>query len=383
VNASAEANDCLALPSDGPRLVRKQWRAEPSLAPEFQLVLDRIKSLAAGGLTSMHVVGDFLKHRIASLQQRACLCRWFTGSNDISRVQRGPRTDLTWDELEVLVKGITGESFIPESLILPQGISALCDDPGLRTAILATLLTLDESGVAVRQTSGRDPHRGIRISDAPAGGPQSAGVAPSAPARASHASVVAPRPLDKGKGAASSSSALGGAGVSEEDRRRWLHRADGSFVSDPPLGPRRSAPRSVRGLMVGPRRLAPRPRARRCSSVLRHHNHRVRHHHNHHHRRVRCHHHHPGAISPRGTSNSNNNSSNSKSSGRHASRVVGRSRAPSECNPFFSSNLFIMSMSLHPSFACQGFLPLCSQGRASPAPGCCHRDSATGPPGSR
>jgi hypothetical protein len=67
VIASAEANDCLALPSDGPRLDRKQWRAKPSLAPEFQFVLDRIKSLAMGGLTSMHVVGDFLKHRIAPL----------------------------------------------------------------------------------------------------------------------------------------------------------------------------------------------------------------------------------------------------------------------------------------------------------------------------
>jgi hypothetical protein len=39
------------------------------------------------------------------------------------------------------VKRITGESFIPESLILPQGIPALCDDPELRTAILATLPT--------------------------------------------------------------------------------------------------------------------------------------------------------------------------------------------------------------------------------------------------
>jgi hypothetical protein len=55
------------------------------------------------------------------------------------------------------VKGITGESFIPESLILPQDIPALCDDPGLRTAVLATLPTLNESGVAVRQTGGRDP----------------------------------------------------------------------------------------------------------------------------------------------------------------------------------------------------------------------------------
>jgi hypothetical protein len=101
------------------------------------------------------------------------------------------------------VKGITGESFIPESLILPQGIPALCDDPWLRTAILATLLTLDESGMAVRQTGGRDPHREIWISDALAGGPQTAGVAPTA-------SAAAPRPLDKGKGAVGSSSAPGG-----------------------------------------------------------------------------------------------------------------------------------------------------------------------------
>jgi hypothetical protein len=70
---------------------------------------------------------------------------------------------------------------------------------------LATLPTLDESGVAVRQTGGRDPHWGIPISDAPAGGPQPAGVAPSAPA-------AAPSPLDKGKGAAGSASTPVGSG---------------------------------------------------------------------------------------------------------------------------------------------------------------------------
>jgi hypothetical protein len=48
------------------------------------------------------------------------------------------------------VGGIIGETFVPESLILAQGIPALCDDPGLRTVILATLPTLDKSGVAVR-----------------------------------------------------------------------------------------------------------------------------------------------------------------------------------------------------------------------------------------
>jgi hypothetical protein len=92
------------------------------------------------------------------------------------------------------VGGTTGETFIPESLILPQNIPTLCDDPGLRTVILATLSTLNESGMVVRQTSGRDPHRGIRISNAPAGGPTPAGAAPSAnPA-------MAPAPSTRAKG---------------------------------------------------------------------------------------------------------------------------------------------------------------------------------------
>jgi hypothetical protein len=104
------------------------------------------------------------------LQGRSRLCCWFTGLSDIGRIQRGPRTDLSWEELEVLVKGITGEAFIPESLIPPQGIPLLCDDPGMRSAVLDWLPTLDESGVAIRQTGGRDPHRGIHIPGVPAGG---------------------------------------------------------------------------------------------------------------------------------------------------------------------------------------------------------------------
>jgi hypothetical protein len=226
VIASAEANDRLVLPSNGPALDREMWRTKPSLALEFLSVLDRIKGLATGGLTSMHVVGDLLKRRIAPLQSRPRLCCWFTGPNDVAWIQCGLGTDLSWDELAVLVGGITGETFVPESLILPQNIPALCDDLGLRTAILATLSTLDERGVAVRHIGGRDPHREIQISDAPAGGPQLAGVAPSVPA-------MGPSPLDKGKGAASSASTLGGSGGSEEERRRRLRRADRSLVSEP------------------------------------------------------------------------------------------------------------------------------------------------------
>jgi hypothetical protein len=57
--------------------------------------LDKIKGLATGGLASMHVIGDLLKRRIALLQRRSRLCCWFIGHNDISRIQRGPGTDLS------------------------------------------------------------------------------------------------------------------------------------------------------------------------------------------------------------------------------------------------------------------------------------------------
>jgi hypothetical protein len=67
VIASAEANDRLVLLSDGPALDRKLWRTKLSLSPEFLSVLDRIKGLATGGLTSMHVIGDLLKRRIVPL----------------------------------------------------------------------------------------------------------------------------------------------------------------------------------------------------------------------------------------------------------------------------------------------------------------------------
>jgi hypothetical protein len=226
VIASNEANDCLALPSEGPRLDRKQWRAKPTLAPELEPVLDRIKTLATGGLTLMHVVGNFLKRRVASLQRRAHLCCWFTGPNDIGQIQRGPGTDLSWDELEVLVKGITGESFIPESLIHPQ-VPPLCDDPGLRTATLAWLPTLDESGVAVRQTDGRDPHRGIQIRGVLAGGSQPTVWVPEFP-RGS-------QPLGQGQRGCRQLLCPGGTGESEEKRQRRLRRADGSLVTDPPV----------------------------------------------------------------------------------------------------------------------------------------------------
>jgi hypothetical protein len=83
----------------------------------------------------------------------------------------------------------------------------------------------------------------------------------------------------------------------------------------------RTSPRSARGQLAGPRRLAPRPKACRGASVLHQHHHQTRRHH---------HHHHLARRRPGGSS-----TNNSRGSGRPASRVAGRFRAPSKCNPFY------------------------------------------------
>jgi hypothetical protein len=129
---------------------------------ELDPVLGRIKKLARSGLTSMMVLGDFLKRRIAPLQQRSRMAYVYTGLNDCCRIARGPGGDFTRVELEAAIRAVTGEAFVPESLILPSGVKALCEDQALRSSVLASMPTLDEGGLAVRQLGG-DPNRGLQI----------------------------------------------------------------------------------------------------------------------------------------------------------------------------------------------------------------------------
>jgi hypothetical protein len=114
-----DTNNRLELPTKGALIDRNSWKARPSLPAELDPVLDRVKALARGGLTSMIVLGDFLRRRIAPLQQRFRLACMFTGVNDCSRIVRGAGTNLT------------GEAYALELLVLPRGIKALCEDQGM------------------------------------------------------------------------------------------------------------------------------------------------------------------------------------------------------------------------------------------------------------
>jgi hypothetical protein len=87
---------------------------------------------------------------LGPLQQRTRMAYMYTGSNDCCRIARGPGTDFTWAELDVAIRGMTGDAFSLESLVLPSGVKALCEDQALRASVLASMPTLDEGGLAVR-----------------------------------------------------------------------------------------------------------------------------------------------------------------------------------------------------------------------------------------
>ena len=58
-------------------------------------MLSKIRALAESGLTSLHVLRDFLKRRIAPLKQRPRPAWSFTGPQDCSRTDLGEDNDLT------------------------------------------------------------------------------------------------------------------------------------------------------------------------------------------------------------------------------------------------------------------------------------------------
>jgi hypothetical protein len=247
VITKTNANDCLELPTERPLSDRSTWKAKPSLPAELDPVLNRVKNLERGGLTSMMVLGDFLRCHIAPLQQGSRMACMYTGPNDCCRIARGPGTDFTRAELEASIRAMTGEAFSLESLVLLRGIKALCKDQTTWSAVLASMPTLDEGGLAVWQVGG-DPNRGIHIpgvspdcqqrtSQGP-GGPSHGGPDPAGRGKGKEpelerrhkqsAGATPARRDDETRGAATAWSSQ-----EEGSRSRRLQHGDDSYVGEP------------------------------------------------------------------------------------------------------------------------------------------------------
>jgi hypothetical protein len=142
---------------------------------------------------------------------------------------------------------MTGEAFSPESLVLPSGVKALCDDQALRSSVLASMPTLDEGGLAVRQLGG-DPNRGLQILGATpdrqqrtsegSGEPRPGGPAPGGKGKEKvpvpehrHKENAGAAPAQRSDEAQEAAPAR--TSQAEGSKSRRLQRGDGSLVGEP------------------------------------------------------------------------------------------------------------------------------------------------------
>nr|AAV59296.1 unknown protein [Oryza sativa Japonica Group] len=175
----------LRLPSQPPAQA-SNWRAPVDLGDGYDAVLDRLAGLRSQGLTGAMVFGDYLRRRIAPLQQRARGAWEYTGSEDCMRTHRGVKWDWVPEDFKVMIQRVLNLSSAEASLI-PQGVLPLCSDPD-RANILTIMQAVGAS--EERAPRGHDGAGGSRRGEqsTPGGGrasgPRDGGPGSSRPADA-------------------------------------------------------------------------------------------------------------------------------------------------------------------------------------------------------
>nr|CAD40021.2 OSJNBa0052O21.6 [Oryza sativa Japonica Group] len=175
----------LRLPSQPPAQA-SSWRATVDLGDGYDAVLDRLAGLRSQGLTGAMVFGDYLRRRIAPLQQRARGAWEYTGLEDYMRTHQGRQWDWDPEDFRMVVQLVLNLSSVEASLI-PQGVLPLCCDPE-RANILTIMQEVGASGE--RTPRGHDGAGGSRKGEqsTPGGGrasgPRDGGPGGSRPADA-------------------------------------------------------------------------------------------------------------------------------------------------------------------------------------------------------
>jgi hypothetical protein len=147
-----DAHDRVMIPAAAPTLNCAEWGKDPRLESGFDPVLDRIQYLAESGLTSLMVLHEFLSRCLAPLQDRATRPSWmYTGVNDIMRLERRPGSSLDGELLAACLKALITDQFSAELAVPPTSCGAICLDQAARTALLATMPTLDDVDIAMVQ----------------------------------------------------------------------------------------------------------------------------------------------------------------------------------------------------------------------------------------
>jgi hypothetical protein len=98
------------------------------------------------------VLHDFLSKRLTPLQDRSHRpASMYTGVNDIMQLDRGPRSSLDEVLLAASLKALTINQFSAKLMVPAAVCKPICANQAARTALLATIPTLDDVDITLVQ----------------------------------------------------------------------------------------------------------------------------------------------------------------------------------------------------------------------------------------
>jgi len=238
VIVETETVDRLRPSTSAPAGDRTIWEEAPEMDEQFGPVLTRIAELGTAGLTSTMVAADFLRRRIAPLQERTRPAWLYTGLEDATRLARGRDSVVDDAVLTEMLRLLTNDHADASSTRLPERVVPLCENRDLFRSAMAQMPTCDHISIARIQRG--DESQGTEIHDPVDGAPR--------PARA-EASGRGGKGKERAAPETSTSRAPPQVEVKQEPdtapapgRRHRLRRGDGSFVSEPRAGDSSRAP---------------------------------------------------------------------------------------------------------------------------------------------
>jgi hypothetical protein len=147
----ADAHNRLVLPTTTLMDRCSDSEKVPDLQRAYNPVLQRIQFLAEKGLTSMIVLHDFMSKRIAPLQECTRTAWLYSGENDATRLEHGPRMDLEPGVLDLMLSKLSTDPSFIDFITPPAHCMPINMNQAARSLLLKAMLTLDNIDIAVWQ----------------------------------------------------------------------------------------------------------------------------------------------------------------------------------------------------------------------------------------
>jgi hypothetical protein len=119
------------------------------LQTTFMAVIERIRYLAAHGLSSMMVLSDFLSRHIAPLKSHIRPVSQFTREGDTTRLEHSRGSDLAPDILRTLLGKLSPDPSSTDFVTPLLVCKPLCSDQATQMRLLRELRTLDDTSIAM------------------------------------------------------------------------------------------------------------------------------------------------------------------------------------------------------------------------------------------